>query len=281
MSPLLRPVGTLIVLCTACGGSRAPALAAGAEAARAGAEARPAEEAPLAPEKPAPPALTGSEKSELAERCAPIEPDMYEAEKHALATLEIALGSAKAPDAEARAHAAGLEKLRAQPSLSAAELERCKKLFEKKLTRALFDFEPAEKTARETLDACVRRVGAAYGKKRMRFDEGERAAAELAASYGAFCPDDFPVPAKLADLPYKSKAEDWDTPAWRCLAFGLREEQLFQIEYRVAPDRKSFACIARFLPRQGGAAVELVRDGTVAESGELVLSQKSVKQRMK
>ncbi|MBN4050441.1 hypothetical protein JYT28_01700 [Desulfobulbus sp. AH-315-M07] len=42
-----------------------------------------------------------------------------------------------------------------------------------------------------------------------------------------------------------------------------------------------FSCIARYLPRQGGAPIELSRGGTVDDEGVLQIGKKTLKQRMK
>jgi hypothetical protein len=122
----------------------------------------------------------------------------------------------------------------------------------------------------------VTRVHATAGK-RDNYDMGGTGTASAGAA--PFCPEDFPVPASLKDLPYKSTASDWDTEAWKCLGFGLRVKQSFQIEYSAPYGTNDFQCIARFLPRQGGAPIELIRGGKIAD-GELLIEKEVTTRRM-
>jgi hypothetical protein len=237
-----------------------------------------AEDIPVTPEKPAPPGLTDNEKKELAALCNPIEPMLYEAGKKGMATLEGELGKGgDGAEAEKKALAAALAAV-PQENLSPADHKRCLEIFGKEQKLRLYEYDPAEAAARTAVKSCVERVAASFGKQATVFDmEGS----SEGASQGPFCPDDFPVPQSLKQLPYKSKAEDWENNTWRCLQFGLRGEQAFQIEYAAPVGAREFQCIARFLPRQGGAPIELVQGGKASDKGELLIGKKIEKRRMK
>lgn len=235
---------------------------------------------PITPERKGPPPLSESEASELGGKCNLIEPDMYDANKQALAVLaeELDKGT-KDEEAEKKALAAGMKMLQEKAKgLDATDMSRCTELFEKRTKHAVFAFEPVEQVARDAVKSCVTRVNATVGKHNMSYDMGGSGSATSGA--GPFCPDDFPVPPSLNDLPYKSSGDDWDTPAWKCLSFGLRVEQNFQIEYSAPYGTNEFQCIARFLPRNGGAPFELVRGGKIGD-GELLVDKAIKKRRMK
>ncbi len=234
---------------------------------------------PITPKKTGPAALTDTDKSELAGKCNLIEPDIYDANKQALAVLaeELDKGTEDAA-AEKAGLDAGTKWLKGKAKgLDASDMGRCTELFVKRTARVMFDFEPAEQVARDAVKSCVTRVNATVGKNSTNYDMGGTGSAT--AGSGPFCPDDFPVPPSLEDLPYKSSAEDWDTAAWKCLSFGLRVEQNFQIEYAAPFGTNEFQCIARFLPRQGGAPIELIRGGKIGD-GELLVDKKLKKRRM-
>ena len=235
---------------------------------------------PVTPKKEGPPALSESETSEIAGKCNLIEPDMYDANKQALATLQAELDKGTADDAAEKAGLeAGTKMLKEKAKgLDASDLSRCTELFVKRTKFNLFEYEPAEEVARDAVKSCVTRVNATVGKHNMSYDMG--GSGDATAASGPFCPDDFPVPPSLKDLPYKSSSDDWDTPAWKCLSFGLRVKQNFQIEYSAPYGTNEFQCIARFLPRQGGAPIELVRGGKVGD-GELLVEEEIKKRRMK
>jgi hypothetical protein len=272
----------LACLCLAalagCGSSRGGAADADDAAGDSGGSIA-AEDVPVTPLKPAPPELSGDENKELGALCAPIEPLLYDAGKQAVAVTESELAKGSA-DAEQKGLAAGLAMLKdPQEGLGAADLKRCTELFSKQTKRRLHEYEPAEVAARAALKSCVERAVAAFGKTSMDFDMGGSGQG-AAAQQGPFCPDDFPVPQNLRELPYKSTAEDWNANTWRCLQFGLRGEQPFQIEYAAPLGEGTFLCIARYLPRQGGAPIELLRGGKVNEQGELMVNDKVDKRRM-
>jgi hypothetical protein len=238
-------------------------------------------EVPVTPQKDPPEGLSDDDKQELGATCNPVEPEMYDAGKQALATLDEELAKGTAGEAaEKKALAAGLTMLKEKAKgLDATDMNRCVALFEKGTKRRLFDHEPTEQVARDAVDSCVKRVVATAGKRDMSYDMGGTGSA--ASAQGPFCADDDPIPKSLKDLPYKSKADDWDTPTWQCLGFGLRTQQAFQIEYSAPYGTNEFACTARFLPRQGGAPIELTRGGRVSAEGELQLDKKIEKRRMK
>ncbi len=240
-----------------------------------------ADDIPVTPEKTPPDGLSAKEKSELGRLCAPIEPLLYDAGKAAMAALDMALlDNPNAAGAEQKALPAGLKLLaKPQEGMSQADHDRCVSLFKKQQLRRLFEFEPAEKEARDVVGTCVKRVDGVFGKENLSFDMG--GSGRAGATQGPFCPDDFPVPPSLNQLPYKSSKVDWDTPTWRCLQFGLRIKQSVQVEYISARGSSEFACVARYLPRQGGAPIEIYRGGKVNEEGELLLVKKAKKRRMK
>ncbi len=240
-----------------------------------------ADEIPMTPLKTPPDALSASEKAEIGRLCNPIEPVLYDAHKAAMAALDTALlTNPNTSGAEEKALKAGL-KLLAKPleGMSQADHDRCVTLFKKRQLRRLFEFEPAEAEARDVVSTCVKRVDAVFGKENLSFDMG--GTGQAGATRGPFCPDDFPVPPSLKQLPYKSTKTDWDTPTWRCLQFGLRIKQSIQVEYISARGSSEFVCVARFVPRQGGAPIEIYRGGKVNEEGELLVSPKAKKRRMK
>lgn len=267
---------TLALLC-ACGGS-SQKNAAGAENAAEEGSATAEEDIPVTPLKPAPPGLSAAEQKELAALCSPIEPLMYDAGKQAIATVdaELAKGSA---DADKKALDAALAMLKDAKGLGPDDQKRCFELFEKQQKLRIHEHEPAEGAARSAIKSCVERAAATFGKKSVDYDMG--GSGEAVADQGPFCPDDFPVPQSLKQLPYKSTSEDWNNNTWRCLSFGLRGEQAFQIEYSAPVGANEFNCIARYLPRQGGAPFELAQGGKVNEQGELMVAKKIVKRRMK
>lgn len=267
-------VGALWVV--GCGGSQTDAATPKSSGDEAQGESA---DIPITPQKEGPEGLTDSEKSELAGKCNLIEPDMYDADKQATATLAAELEKGQKDEAaEKTALAAGLKMLAEKAKgLDASDMSRCTALFEKRTKKNLFDFEPAEEVARGAVKSCVARVNATVGKNNMAYDMGGTDSAT--GGSGPFCPDDFPIPPSLGDLPYKSKADDWDTPAWKCLGFGLRVTQSFQIEYSAPYGTNEFQCIARFLPRQGGAPIELVRGGKIGD-GELMVEKEITKRRM-
>lgn len=243
-------------------------------------EGAPSTSVPVTPQKEGPPALSDGEAAELAGKCAPIEPDLYEAGKAGIAALEAALLD-KTPSeaAEDKGRQAALAYMEGKNGgMDSAGFGRCMELFGKQMKRRLFDFEPHEQEARMTVDSCVKRAVAAFGKQSTVIDMGGSGSS---TAQGPFCPDDFPVPADLGDLPYKSKGEDWETPTWKCLQFGLRTLQNYQVEYAAPVGSSEFVCITRFLPRQGGAPVELLRGGKMNAEGELSVADKIQKRRMK
>lgn len=239
-----------------------------------------ASDVPVTPEKQGPAGLDASDKAEIGGKCNLIEPDMYDANKQALLVLQEELTKGTPDDAAEKAGLdAGMKMLKEKAKgLDATDMSRCVQLFEKQTKRAMFDYEPAEQVARDAVKACVTRVNATVGKNNMSYDMG--GSGKATSGSGPFCPDDFPVPPSLSDLPYTSKSDDWETPAWKCLGFGLRVEQNFQIEYAAPFGTNEFQCIARFLPRQGGAPFELIRGGKIVDR-ELVVEKNLRKQRMK
>lgn len=228
---------------------------------------------PITPQKPAPAALSDAERKELAGKCASIEPDIYEANKQALFALEGALAAGKKDaDATKAGLQAGLEHLRDKKGdLGAPEHKRCLELFDKRTKLVLFEFEPAELAARSAVAACVKGAKAAAGKKSVSYDMG--GSGDQMVAQGPFCPDDAPIPASLSELPYKSSSEDWESPAWNCLVFGLRGVQAFQIEYSAPIGANEFFCMARLIPRQGGAPIEYIKGGKVTAEGELKIGK--------
>ncbi len=232
------------------------------------------------PRDSAPPALSAKEKSDLAGRCAAIEPVLYDAQRQADLSLDSALANGTANDAaDEAALAAAMAHAKDRPEgLDDTPHARCLEIFRKAERRRIFDHEPAVAEARITIDSCVRRAVASFGKERMAFDMGNESAG---ASQSPFCPDDDPVPMSLNDLPYKSTKDDWDTPTWRCLQFGLRTKQHFQLAYVSDPRSNRFDCVARIMPRHGGPPLELSRGGKMNEAGELVVSRKLRTKKMK
>jgi hypothetical protein len=272
------PAVVLLSLAAGCGGTSTPPKNGGsAEQPDSGGGA---ENVPTKPERPAPPELGDDEKKDLGALCNLVEPDMYDAEKASLAALDAELAAGKSDDAaETIALETGVAQLAQKTGkLGKPDAERCAAIFEKRTRRRLYDHDPTEEAARDTVEACVKRAVATFGKQSLSYDEG---AGPGAAPQGPFCPDDFPVPPSLNDLPYTSKGEDWESPTWKCLQFGLRTEQKFQLEYSAPAGKREFHCIARFLPRQGGAPVELRRGGTVDGEGVLQVAENIVKSRMK
>jgi hypothetical protein len=226
--------------------------------------------------KPGPDAPTDAEKAELSGTCSPLLTAMIEGEAAALRVLDDALRDAK-PDAEELALKVAQDRVaKSREGLGAAEHQRCLVLFEKQQRRKQFEHDPAEGEARMVVDSCIKRADAVYGKQTMAFDEGGQSLQQ-----GPFCPDDFPVPQKLSQLPYQSTKEDWEAPAFRCLQFGLRMKQNVQFEYSAPRGSSEFHCIARFLPRQGGAPIEVVRGGKQGPEGQLLLEPKASVRRMK
>lgn len=273
-------VYALFGITTACGGSSS-STSKTPKPTEGGDDASVADQkVPVTPIDEGPPELTEDEAKVLSGKCFPMENDLYEAGKQGLLVLDTELAGGKD---DAAGEKAGLEAALAALEGKGGDLggdrDTCVEVFTKQMKRRLFDYEPAEKPARETLDACVKRAVAAFGKASQTFELGGQAGPS--ANQGPFCPDDFPVPTSLEDLPYKSSAEDWDTPAWKCLAFGMRIEQSFQIEYAAPYGEERFECITRFLPRHGGAPIELVRKGWVNPQRELEVDKNSTRRRMK
>ncbi len=264
-----------LALC-ACGPAQ-PAETPAGETGPKGADKPATDDVPATPEKAAPPDVSDGEKQELAGTCAPLTTVMIEADAAAIRALDDALrDGAKDADDKALAGAVAQVKKSTEP-MSPGDKARCLALFEKQERRKLFDHEPAEDEARSVVDSCIKRVEAVYGKQTMAFDmSGGNAQVQ-----GPFCPDDFPVPPKLSQLPYQSSKEDWDTPAFRCLQFGLRMKQEVQFEYNSPHRSGEFTCIARYLPRKGGAPVEVFRGGKQDAEGHLLLAPKAMRRRMK
>ena len=281
---MMRPLqtfgaGTFVALSAvslgACAGAspKAPATAAIAEASdTADDEGEPAP-VKTRPRDPAPAALSATDKGFLSERCASIEPVLYDAHRQGTLTLENELASGKSnEDAEKAGLEAAMAFAEARPEgLDKAVHQRCMSIFRASETRKLFDHEPVVAEARITIDSCVRRAVAAFGKERLSFSVGDGSSS---AGQSPFCPDDDPVPLSLGDLPYKSSKDDWDTPTWRCLKFGLRQMQRFQLAYVADPAKDDFQCAARYLPRHGGPVVELSRGGRINSEGELIVGRK-------
>lgn len=266
-------LGTLSLL-VACGGASPPPVTTTTSAVAETVKAEPDDRAPR-PEKSGPPELAASEKSELSSTCSPLLTAMIEGESQGLAILDGGLRDGAAEPDEP-AVAAALARVKQSPEgLSSAEHQRCLALFEKQQRRKQFEHDPAEAEARAAVDRCVKSVESAYGKQSMSFDEGGGAVAQ-----GPFCPDDFPVPQKLAQLPYQSTKGDWDTPAWRCLQFGLRTKQQIQVEYSAPIGAHEFTCAARYYPRQGGAPVEYFRGGKQGPEGQLLLAPKMMRRKL-
>jgi ferredoxin len=236
---------------------------------------------PITPQKPAPPALNEAEQKQLAGLCAAIEPDLYDAGKQGIATFESeVLNGASGEAAEKKGLEAALAFMKDKSGTLGTEAHKvCLGLFDKQMKLRLFEHEPVEQLARDTVDSCVKRAVAAFGSEKLAFDMSGSGSA--GATHGPFCPDDLPVPPSLKQLPYKSSKDDWDTPAWKCLEFGLRIQQEFQIEYLAPIGALEFHCVARFLPRQGGAPIEVLRGGKVNPEGELMVAEKFLKRRMK
>ncbi|MEM9693468.1 MAG: hypothetical protein AAGA56_13045, partial [Myxococcota bacterium] len=129
---------------------------------------------------------------------------------------------------------------------------------------------------------CTKRVYESFGKQNLSFEMGAGSRPGAGGPpQGPFCPDDFPVPTSLGELPYKSSTEDWTNDTWTCLKFGLRTEQHFQMEYAAPVGENKFDCIARFVPRKGGAPWEIVRGGYINGDNELEIAKKALKRRMK
>jgi len=270
----------LVGMMAGCGGASATPTAA-PQPTDEDADAPMAEQdIPVTPMESPPPALSEDDERLLGSTCFPMENDLYEAGKQGLLALDTEL--ARGAD-DATAEKAGLEAALAHLEGKGGDLgsdrDACVEVFTRQMKRRLFDYEPAEKPARETLDACVKRSVAAFGKNTQTFELGAQGGTSV--DQGPFCPDDFPVPPSLNDLPYKSKAEDWESPAWKCLAFGMRIEQPFQIEYAAPYGEERFSCITRFLPRHGGAPIELIRRGRINEQRELEVDKSSTRRRMK
>jgi len=265
---------SFVSVLAACAGRAAPQAPDSESAAAPSAKAL-ADELVVAPVKPAPSDLSSSEKAELSGTCNPLLTAMIEGEALGMHALDDAFRDGNA-DPDAVGLLAALERVKKSPEgLSPAEHQRCTALFEKQQRRKQYDHEPAEAEARSAVDACVKRVEAVYGKQSMAFDDGSPAVAQ-----GPFCGDDFPVPMKLSQLPYQSTKEDWDQPTWRCLQFGLRTKQRVQVEYLAPIGSTEFTCIGRYLPRQGGAPVELYRGGKQGAEGQLLLQPKIQKRPM-
>ncbi|MBM4358727.1 MAG: hypothetical protein FJ096_11540 [Deltaproteobacteria bacterium] len=269
---------TFAVTSFACGGAPAPVTPetpAGGASATPTAAAAPVEEIPVTPELPGPEAPTDAEKAEVAGPCSPLLTAMIEGEAAALRALDDGFRDGTA-DADEAALKLALERVtKSRQGLGAAEHQRCLALFEKQQRRKQFEHEPAEGEARMVVDSCIKRVEAVYGKQTMAFGDGGPGLAQ-----GPFCPDEFPVPQKLSQLPYQSTKDDWEATAFRCLQFGLRVKQYVQFEYVSPRGSSEFQCIARFLPRKGGAPIEVVRGGKQGSEGQLLLDSKTTVRRM-
>jgi hypothetical protein len=273
---------SLAVACSllfGCGPSTPPAdaPAVGASAAARAGAAGAADDIPITVEKSGPPDLSDSEKKEVSATCAPLQGPMIEGEALAVRALDEGLRE-DPKTAEDKAVAVALERVKkSAEGLSPGDFARCVALYEKQQRNKLFGHEPAEDEARMVVDSCIKRVEAVYGKNTMAFDMG----GDARPVSGPFCPDDFPVPQKLKQLPYQSSKEDWDVPTWRCLQFGLRVKQRVQVEYSAPLGSAEFTCIARYVPRQGGAPVEIFRGGRQGPDGRLMLQPKTMKRKMK
>jgi hypothetical protein len=274
----MRNVAVLLSLALAgglaCGGAQ-PAeipIAPGASA-EPGAPER--DEVPITPEKTPPPGLSEREQNEMSGTCMPLLTRMIEADARAITVLDAALRDSP-NEADAKALAFAVDQVsKSSEGLTKAEHDRCLELFEKQERRKLFEHDPGEGEARAAVGTCVERVKAGYGKATMSFDEGSHEQAQ-----SPFCPDDFPVPPKLGQLPYQSSSEDWATPTWRCLQFGMRGPQRIQFEYSAPIRSGEFTCIARYLPRAGGAPVEIFQGGKQGSEGQLLIAPKMLKRRM-
>lgn len=267
----------LVMAAAACGGAApvAPTSAAPTNMAAEPTPAEAAEEFVVTPEKAGPEAPTDAEKAELSGVCSPLLTAMIEGEAAALTTLDTALRDST-PDAEEVALKVALDRVKkSREGLTEAEHQLCLVLFEKQQRRKQFEHDPSEGEARMVVDSCIKRVEAVYGKQTMSFDEGN-----VGARQGPFCPDEFPVPQKLSELPYQSTKDDWESPAFRCLQFGLRMKQHVQFEYNSPIGSGEFRCIARYLPRQGGAPFEVIRAGKQGSEGQLLLEPKATLRRM-
>ncbi|MCC6526127.1 MAG: hypothetical protein IT373_26000 [Polyangiaceae bacterium] len=227
------------------------------------------------PEPEGPPKLSESERGELSGACNLLEPQTYDGMKAArVAVDELYYGDPRAKANDGPPLEAALKVVAKVPSgMSPAEHKRCVELFKKQATREIWEYEPADAAARETLKACQKSAAAMFGKSKLTFGDGSGP-----TSTSPFCPDGDMVPASLAELPYQSRAADWDTPGWRCMKFGLRASQPFQVAYESTDTE--FACIARYQPRGGGGPVELRLGGAVQDS-ELKLHAKVVRRRLK
>jgi len=273
----------IVFTLSACGGSTTPASSADDASTASGDSAANGADAisidvPITPEKTPPADLTDDERRELGGRCNPIDPELYDAHTAARVKLEeILAANPTAENAEKNSLEPGLAKIgtKAMHGMSQADHDACIALWKKAALRKLFAHEPAEAAARDVVNTCVKRVYDTFGDSKMSFGGGD------GSSDRPFCPEEFPIPANLSELPYESTAEDWDSPTWKCLNFGLRQQQSFQFEYRAEQDKGTFSCIARFLPRQGGAPVEVFRGGRLNADGELELQKKPAARRMK
>ena len=227
------------------------------------------------PEEGGPPKLSDAEKGMLAGDCNLLEPQTYDALKAARAMLDDAFykDPTAALDEAAALEAAMKVVAKAPQGMSGPDHKKCVALFKKQATREIWEYEPADDTARDTLTACQKSARQAFGNKKLTFGDGNAAS----GANSPLCESAGPVPAKLAALPYQSKGADWDTPAWRCLKFGLRAQQPFQIIYTSSD--AGFFCIARMPSRHGGPLIEL-RYGGKIEEGEIKVQSKIARRRI-
>ena len=260
-------------LLAACAGKPAAETPAAPGAAAPAALHR-VDELVIVPEKAAPEGLSAAEKGELSGPCMPLFTAMIEGEALGMRALDDAMRDGVADADGAGVVAASARVKKTTEGLAPADHQRCVGLFERQQLRKQFDHDPAEAEARAVVDTCVKRVEAVYGKQSMAFGDSAK------SIQGPFCPDDFPVPVTLAELPYQSTKTDWDTPAWRCLQFGLRSKQRVQVEFSAPIGSGEFTCTGRYRPRQGGAPIEFVRGGKQGPEGQLLLSPKMSKRRM-
>ena len=101
---------------------------------------------------------------------------------------------------------------------------------------ACFTDCPAKKPKKSNPDAeGSRNVGSIEtGSKNAFQQETDVSATGIGPFVHRFCPSSTkPVPATLlaAGATYTPKAEDWDTPTWRCLKFSVNEPMLYQYAY--------------------------------------------------
>ncbi|MEM9695294.1 MAG: hypothetical protein AAGA56_22315, partial [Myxococcota bacterium] len=108
----------------------------------------------IQPEREAPPALSKDEEQELTfGTCNPFEQDLYDAQQKAMQALERKLlDKTDGEKAEAEVKAEAIASLDGKDGgLDKKDRDKCMALFEKRLTRALFSYDPAEKAARDAV----------------------------------------------------------------------------------------------------------------------------------